>query len=108
LAGGAAKLLDAAEKLIHVAGIFAEEAGFEHQGIGCAGCVAHFSVANKALVCVHLDERAVLGSAREIGNANIRYFKFRWRGANVYIFLDLFVQIGQFQINSLFFEFFML
>ena len=86
LTGGAAKLTNAAEELIDIAGIFADQTGFEHQRIGCAGSISHLSVADQTLIGVNLDQGAMLGRAGEIGDADIRYFQFGGGGTNVHIF----------------------
>ena len=53
----AAELLDLAEDLVDVAGVLAEDAALEHQRVGLAGAVAHFAVADQALVGVDADQR---------------------------------------------------
>ena len=53
----AAKLLDAPEQSIDVAGVFAQQAALEHQRIGGAGAVAHFAQSDNALIGVDLYQR---------------------------------------------------
>ncbi len=52
----AAKLLEFAEQAIHVARVFAQQAAFEHQGVGLAGAIAHFAQAVNALVGIDADD----------------------------------------------------
>ena len=56
LAGAAAELLDAAEELVDVAGVFAEDHALEHLGVERGGAVAHLAVAADALVGVDADD----------------------------------------------------
>jgi len=78
LARVAAKLLDAAEDLFDIAGVFAEDTAFEHGRIGAAGGVAHLAVADQTLVGVDLDQGTTLRRAVDIGEAHIGDLQSGW------------------------------
>ena len=75
LSGVAAELLESAEDFFDIAGVFAEDAAFEHGGVGSAGGVADFAVADESLVGVDFDEGAALGCAVDVGEADISDFE---------------------------------
>src|SRR5262245_11686044 len=55
LARRRAELFNLAENLVHVAGVFAEDARLEHQRVNLAPTVAHFAVSRNALIGVNAD-----------------------------------------------------
>ena len=71
LARVAAELLDAAEHLLHVARVLAEDAALQHRRVGAAGGVADLAVAHDSLVGVEFEERAPLGRAVDVGEAHV-------------------------------------
>ncbi len=71
----AAELLDAPENLLHVAGVFAEDAALEHGRVSPAGGIADFAVAHNALVGVDLDQRAAFRRAVDVGKTHVGDFK---------------------------------
>ena len=75
LAGVPAKLLDAAEELVDVAGIFTQEQAFQHQGIGLGGGITHLAITYQALVGIQLHQGAVHRRAGDIGEAHIGYLE---------------------------------
>ena len=70
-----AELFDAAENFLDVAGIFAQDAAFEHCRISAAGGVAHLAVAGDSLIGVNLEECAALRRAVDVGKAHVRDFE---------------------------------
>ena len=72
LTGRTAELLYLAKNFVHIAGVFAENAAFEHQGIGLAGSIAHLVEAGDALVCVDAQDGAALGRAIDVHKAHVR------------------------------------
>ena len=73
------EIADAVEKLFHVQRIFSQQAALEHECIGCRGGITHLTVANNALVCINLDEDAMLGNAVDVANPQIGDFELRGR-----------------------------
>ena len=73
-----AELLYAAENLLDIAGVFAENAALEHRSIRAAGGIAYFAVTDEALVRVKLEECATLRCAVDVGKAHIGYLERRW------------------------------
>ena len=71
LARIAAELFDAAEDLLDIAGILAEDARLEHGGVSPARSIANFPVPNEPLIGVKLEQRATLRRAVDIGKAHI-------------------------------------
>ena len=68
----AAELLDAAEDLLDVARVLAEDAALQDFRVGAAGGVAHLAVADEALVRVDLHERAALRRAVDVREVDVR------------------------------------
>lgn len=73
----AAELFDAAEDLVDVAGIHAQDARLEHEGIARVGSVAHLSESHDALVGVELDQRATHRRVLDVGDAEVGDFEIR-------------------------------
>ena len=71
----AAELLDAAEDLLHIARILAENPRLQHRGIGATGCVANFAVADKSLIRIDFHQRAAFRRAVDIRKTDIRDFQ---------------------------------
>ena len=90
LASMMAELLDAAEDLVDVAGVLAQDAALEHQGIALAAAIAHLAIAHQALVGVDLDQRAGHGGA-DVGDAHVGDAQFGGFGVRVDVIQRLFV-----------------
>jgi len=86
----AADLLDAADILVNVAGILAQDAALEHQRIGFDAAVAHFAIAHQPLVGDELDERAPL----QVGDAHIHDFQLRGLAVRVDVVEGVVVGFG--------------
>ena len=54
LPGRTAELFYLVEQPVNIAGVFAEEAALQHQGVCLAGGVSHLPVSDKALICINL------------------------------------------------------
>ena len=80
LTGVPAELLYFVEDLIDIAGVLADDAALEHEGVGLARSVAHFAVADEALIGHNLHYGAALGSVGDIDKAHIGDLKLAGRG----------------------------
>ena len=78
------------EELVKVAGILTDQTRLEHQCVGSTLCVTNLTVDDQTLVGIDLDQGTMLGSARQVCYANIRYFQFRRIGANINVLRDFF------------------
>ena len=80
LTGVPAELLYFVEDLIDVAGVLANDAALEHECVGLARSVAHFAIADEALIGHKLHYGAALGSVGDIDKAHIGDLKLAGRG----------------------------
>ena len=92
----AAELLDAAEDLVDVAGVLANEETLEHLRVKLGRAVADFAVAGNALVGLDAQERAVHGSANDVNKPHVRDLQIRGLGVGVDMGKSLFVILGHF------------
>jgi hypothetical protein len=72
LARVVAELLDPAEQPVDVAGVLAEEAALQHEGVVLAGAIANLAQAVDPLVGIDADQRTRHGRARHGGHAKVR------------------------------------
>ena len=79
----AAELFDLAENFIHIAGILAQNAAFEHQSIGLTGSIPYLAVACDSLIGFNFQNCAALGRAVDINEPHIRNFQIRRAGAGI-------------------------
>ena len=84
LTGIAAELLDPAEDLFRIAGIFAENTALEHRRVSATGGIADFSVTDKPLIGVNLDERAALRRTVDVRKTDIRDFQCGWINTGIH------------------------
>ena len=71
LPGRAAELFDAAEQLLHIAGVLAQEAALQHFGIDPVPAVPDLAEADDPLVGVNLHEGAVHRGVNDVREADI-------------------------------------
>ena len=83
LPGMPAELLNLAENLIYIAGIFAQNAALEHQSIGLAGCVPNLAISGEALIGFNFQNRTAFGRAVNIDETHIRDLQIRRAGAGI-------------------------
>src|SRR5471032_2855207 len=79
----AAELLDPAENLVHVAGVFIEDAAFQHERVVLAGAIAHFAQAIDALVGIDADDGARHGRAADGEHPQVRDLQSRGLGIRI-------------------------
>ena len=83
LTGVAAKLLDLAEDLVHIAGVLADDTALEHQSIGLGSGVTDFAVAFDALVGHDLHNGAALGGIVDVHKTHIGNSQLRGVGTTI-------------------------
>ena len=91
LPGGAAELFDFPEDFIHIAGVFAQNPAFQHQGVGLAGSIPDFAVAADALIGHDLQNGAALGRAVNIHEAHIGDFQIAGAGTVIHTKSSIYV-----------------
>ncbi len=96
LTGLTAVLLDAAENLIDVAGVFANEETLEHLRVELSGAIAHLTIARDALVGLNAQQGAVHGSADDVNKTHVRDAKITGLGVRVDMGKSLFEILGHF------------
>ena len=79
----AAELLDAAEQLVDIAGVFTQEPALQHQRKRGAGAVADFAEADNPLVGIDLQQRRTERRALDLGNPHVGDAQVRRAGAGV-------------------------
>ena len=83
LTGGTAELPDTPEELFHVAGVFTQDAAFQHFGIDPVAAVPDLAQPRDALVGINLHQGTVHGGADDVREAHIGNLQLARGGAPV-------------------------